>query len=58
MVVCRVDDILVSGKTDEEHLANLNEVLSRLGSAGLRLKMSKCSFMLSGTGCELALVNF
>ena len=45
MVVCRVDDILVSGKTDEEHLATLNEVLSRLGSAGLRLKMSKCSFM-------------
>ena len=45
MVVCCADDILVSGKTDEEHLANLNEVLSRLGSAGLRLKMSKCSFM-------------
>ena len=51
MVVCRVDDILVSGKTDEEHLANLNEVLSRLGSAGLRLKMSKyvhsCNLRLS-----------
>lgn len=45
MVVCRVDDILVSGKTDQEHLANLGEVLSRLENAGLRLKLAKCRFM-------------
>ena len=41
MVVCRVDDILVSGKNDQDHLKNLNEVLSRLKQAGLRLKMEK-----------------
>ncbi|XP_015773362.1 PREDICTED: uncharacterized protein K02A2.6-like [Acropora digitifera] len=45
MVVCRVDDILISGKDDQEHLSNLSEVLTRLESAGLRLKLSKCQFM-------------
>ena len=45
MVVCRVDDILISGKNDQEHLIHLNEVLARLESAGLRLKLSKCKFM-------------
>ncbi len=34
-VVVRVDDILVSGSNDEEHLANLEEVLRRLSEAGL-----------------------
>ena len=41
MVVCRVDDILISGKNDQEHLIHLNEVLARLERAGLRLKLSK-----------------
>ena len=45
IVVCRVDDILISGKDDQEHLRNLNEVLSRLENAGLRLKLEKCKFM-------------
>ena len=45
MVVCRVDDILISGKNDQEHISNLNEVLMRLKNAGLRLKLSKCKFM-------------
>lgn len=39
------DDILVTGKTDEEHLHNLNLVLERLHEYGLRLKRGKCSFM-------------
>ena len=45
MVVCRVDDILISGKNDREHLIHLNEVLARLKRADLRLKLSKCKFM-------------
>ena len=45
MVVCRVDDILISGKNDQEHLDHLDEVLTRLESTGLRLKLSKCQFM-------------
>ena len=54
LVECRVDDILVSarndqyivsGKNDKDHLNNLNDVLTRLKQAGLRLKMEKCKFM-------------
>jgi len=41
-----LDDILITGKSDEEHLCNLEEVLSRLEKAGIRLKHSKCAFML------------
>lgn len=41
-----LDDILVTGKTTEDHLANLEAVLSRLETAGLRLKRNKCAFLL------------
>ena len=37
--------ILITGNTVEEHLKNLDEVLRRLQTAGLRLKSSKCLFM-------------
>ena len=40
-----LDNILISGLTDEEHLQNLEEVMKRLSEAGLRLKKSKCHFM-------------
>ncbi len=45
-VVVRVDDILVSGSNDEEHLVNLDKVIKRLSEAGLRLKKKKCAFMV------------
>ena len=41
-----LDDILISGKSPQEHLKNLEEVLSRLEEAGLRLKKEKCAFLL------------
>ena len=41
-----LDDILVTGSTEEEHLSNLAQVLTRLGTAGMRLKREKCAFML------------
>ena len=44
-VTVYIDDILVTGKTDEEHLRNLNLVLERLHEYGLRLKRGKCSFL-------------
>ena len=42
-----LDDILISGKSEAEHLATLKEVLSRLSKAGLRLQKHKCKFMVS-----------
>ena len=45
-VTVYIDDILVTGKSTEEHLHNLETVLQRLEQAGLRLKREKCSFML------------
>lgn len=44
-VVVYIDDILVTGKTEEEHLSTLGEVLTRLQSAGLHLKKEKCKFL-------------
>ena len=43
-VKVRVDDILVSGKTDDEHLSNLKRVMSVLRDSGLTLRKSKCFF--------------
>ena len=43
-VLCYVDDILVTGSTDEEHLERL-EVFRRLQDHDIRLKTSKCFFM-------------
>jgi len=37
-----LDDILVMGRTFQEHLDNLTQVLTRLREAGLRLKPEKC----------------
>lgn len=39
-----LDDIIVTGPNNEEHMANLREVFVRLRDAGLRLKKSKCEF--------------
>jgi hypothetical protein len=41
-----IDAILVTGATEEEHLANLAQVLQRLERAGMRLKLEKCAFLL------------
>ena len=41
-----LDDILVTGETEEKHLETLNKVLNRLEEAGMRLKPNKCAFLL------------
>ena len=42
--ICYLDDILVTGRSDAEHLVNLEEVLRRLQEYGIRLKREKCRF--------------
>ena len=44
-VTCYLDDILITGKSDEEHLMNLSDVLQRLQNHGVCLKLEKCRFM-------------
>ena len=41
-----LDDILVTGSSERDHLDNLAAVLEKLEAAGVRLKGSKCHFML------------
>ena len=43
-VTCYLDDILITGATEREHLANLTEVLRRLSQHGVRLRQEKCRF--------------
>ena len=42
-----IDDVIIVGKSFQEHLRNLQEVLQRLREAGLKLKPSKCIFFQS-----------
>ena len=38
-----LDDVIIVGRTFEEHLNHLGEVFNRLRQAGLKLKVTKCS---------------
>ena len=41
-----LDDILVTGSSERGHVENLAAVLDKLERAGVRLKKSKCQFIL------------
>ena len=43
-VVCLIDDILIHGKSQEEHDERLSQVLCRLQKEGLTLNKAKCKF--------------
>ena len=43
-VVCFIDDILVTGCNEAEHLSNLEAVFQKIQEYGLRLKLRKCKF--------------
>ena len=45
-----VDDILVCGKTEEEHDENLKKVLDRAREVNLRLNKKKCKICVSSVG--------
>lgn len=38
---CILDDMIITGRTDKEHLANLEEVLKRLKEYGLQAKLTE-----------------
>ena len=44
-VLCYLDDILITGATDQEHICNLEEVLKRLQCHGIKVQNSKCTFL-------------
>ena len=51
------DDILITGKDDEQHIQNLNTVLSRLDSYSLRLQLNKSKFIqrsVNYMGCVIS----
>ena len=41
-----IDDIFVADSTEKEHLVSLEKLMSRLGECGIKLKRTKCKFML------------
>ena len=43
--ICYLDDILITGVSDVEHLRNLEEVLRRLQDHGISVKKEKCHFI-------------
>uniref|UniRef100_A0A674DXY4 ribonuclease H n=1 Tax=Salmo trutta TaxID=8032 RepID=A0A674DXY4_SALTR len=43
-VQCYLDDLLITGKDEQEHLRNLTSTLQRLGEYGLRVRKDKCEF--------------
>ena len=44
-VKVRIDDILISDRSNDEHLRNLDKVLEVIKRCGLQLKLAKCEFM-------------
>ena len=44
--IAYLDDVIIYSSTFQEHLNPLAEVFSKFRSAGLKLKMSKCQFLM------------
>ena len=45
-----IDDLVIHSMTWEEHLSHIEEVLKRLGAAGLTVKPAKCQFGMAKCG--------
>ena len=43
-VAAYLDDVIVTGRTKEEHMSNLKQVLSALNEHGMKLRLEKCEF--------------
>ena len=42
--LCFLDDILIHSATFEQHLKDVDQVLERIQTAGMTLRLSKCRF--------------
>lgn len=51
IVLCYVDDLIVWGKTEQEHDRNLDTVLTRLRENGFKLNLEKCHFRKTEIEC-------
>ena len=49
LFVVYVDDVQIYSKTEAEHVAHVNSVLSTLAQENLHVKISKCSFAQDST---------
>lgn len=49
--ICYIDDILVAGKDERDHLKALAKVFERLSNAGFKLNKRKCQFARSSVTC-------
>lgn len=47
MTVAFLDDVVVSGRDDQEHYENLQNVLDKLSNAGFKVNKNKCEFFKS-----------
>ena len=46
-VQCYLDDILITGSSEQEHLRNLDQVMDRLSKYGIHVNLKKCEFFKS-----------
>jgi hypothetical protein len=50
-IIAYVDDIVVMGKKEEDHIADLKETFTNLRQASLKLNLEKCVFRVSKGKC-------
>ena len=44
-VACYLDDIVVTGRSEQEHLSNLQKIMDNLNVSGLRLKSDGVTYL-------------
>lgn len=47
-----INDMIITGSSTEEHLSNLEKVLSRLQSFNLRANIKKCDILKDSVECR------
>ena len=47
MTAVRTDDVIISGRTDEEHLNNITNALKKLCDLGVTIRKEKCQFFMN-----------